>query len=100
MERLSLVAGHLEPARVVAAQGSGVVPLSLAPEVSAALRNGEPVVALESTIVSHGMPWPQNFHTAQEVEKIVRDNGAVPATIALMDGVVKVGAGRARVREC
>ena len=55
--------------------------LDIAPEVAAALAEGKPVVALESTIISHGMPYPKNVETALEVEKIIRDNGAVPATI-------------------
>lgn len=65
--------------------------LRLHDEVAAALSDGRPVVALESTIISHGMPWPQNAETAQEVEKAVRDAGAVPATIAILDGKLKVG---------
>lgn len=60
-------------------------------EVQEAMAAGKPVVALESTIISHGMPYPQNVQTAREVEQIVRDNGAVPATIALIDGKIKVG---------
>lgn len=54
-------------------------------------RNAAPVVALESTIISHGMPFPQNLEMAREVEQIVRDAGAVPATIAVIDGVLRVG---------
>ena len=61
------------------------------PEVAAALAEGRPIVALESTIISHGLPRPQNLEVAREVEDIVRDHGAVPATIALLDGVVHVG---------
>lgn len=61
------------------------------PEVAAALREGEPVVALESTIISHGMPYPQNVDTARAVEEIVRMNGAVPATIAILKGKCTVG---------
>jgi pseudouridine-5'-phosphate glycosidase len=61
------------------------------PEVAQALSEGKPVVALESTIISHGMPYPQNLSTAKEVEQVVRNNGAVPATIAILDGVVHVG---------
>jgi len=60
-------------------------------EVEKALTNNLPVVALESTIISHGMPYPQNKETALQVEQIVRNNGAVPATIALIDGKIKVG---------
>lgn len=65
--------------------------LDVAPEVQEALAAGKPVVALESTIISHGMPYPQNVETALAVEKIVRDNGAVPATIAILGGRLKVG---------
>jgi pseudouridine-5'-phosphate glycosidase len=65
--------------------------LDLQPEVAAALAAGRPVVALESTIISHGMPWPQNAETAQEVEAEVRAHGAVPATIAVLDGRLKAG---------
>ncbi len=65
--------------------------LDVAPEVREALAAGRPVVALESTIISHGMPYPQNVQTALEVEKIVRENGAVPATVAILGGRLKVG---------
>jgi pseudouridine-5'-phosphate glycosidase len=65
--------------------------LHIAPEVKAALSEGKPVVALESTIISHGMPYPKNVETALEVEKIVRENGAVPATIAVIRGKITVG---------
>ncbi|WP_442597691.1 pseudouridine-5'-phosphate glycosidase [Neobacillus sp. D3-1R] len=60
-------------------------------EVQAAKEQGKPIVALESTIISHGMPYPQNVKTAREVEQIVRENGAVPATIAIIDGKIKIG---------
>ena len=60
-------------------------------EVQQAMDNKKPVVALESTIISHGMPYPQNVETARMVEQIIRDNGAVPATIAIMDGKIKIG---------
>lgn len=60
-------------------------------EVQHALNNNQPVVALESTIISHGMPWPQNAETALLVSKTVRDNGAIPATIAVIDGKLKAG---------
>ncbi len=60
--------------------------LVLTDEVSEALRDGAPVVALESTIISHGMPYPQNVEMATEVERIIREGGAVPATIAVLDG--------------
>lgn len=65
--------------------------LDIAPEVQEALKNGKPVVALESTIISHGMPYPQNVETALNVEKIIRENGAVPATIAVIGGRMKAG---------
>ena len=65
--------------------------LDVKPEVSAALAAGKPVVALESTIISHGMPYPQNVETALSVEKIIRENGATPATIAIIGGRLKVG---------
>ncbi|CAK7331154.1 unnamed protein product [Dovyalis caffra] len=64
--------------------------VKLSPEVAEALSSGNPVVALESTIISHGMPYPKNLETAKEVEAIVRENGAVPATIAILDGVACV----------
>ena len=65
--------------------------VQLSPEVSAALDSGAPVVALESTIVAHGMPWPQNVETALAVEDIIRAAGAVPATIAVIEGRPKAG---------
>lgn len=65
--------------------------LDIAPEVGAALKEGRPVVALESTIISHGMPYPQNVETARNVEDIIRSEGAVPATIAIIGGKMKVG---------
>ena len=65
--------------------------LSISPEVAKALNEGRPVVALESTIISHGMPYPQNVETALKVEQTIRDNGAVPATIAIIGGQLKAG---------
>ena len=65
--------------------------LDIKPEVAQALAEGRPVVALESTIISHGMPYPQNVETALNVERIVRENGAVPATIAIIGGRLKAG---------
>ncbi len=65
--------------------------LDISPEVAAALAEGRPVVALESTIISHGMPYPKNVETALLVEKTIRDNGAVPATIAIIGGRLKAG---------
>ena len=60
-------------------------------EVEQAIKNNDPVVALESTIITHGMPWPENLKTAKAVEAIVREYGATPATIAIINGVIKVG---------
>ena len=65
--------------------------LDISPEVAIALTDGRPVVALESTIISHGMPYPRNVETAQEVQAAVRENGATPATIAIIGGRLKVG---------
>ena len=65
--------------------------LDIAPEVQKALDEGRPVVALESTIISHGMPYPQNVETALNVEKIIREHGATPATIAVIGGRLKAG---------
>ncbi|HJA26730.1 MAG TPA: pseudouridine-5'-phosphate glycosidase [Candidatus Fournierella merdigallinarum] len=65
--------------------------LDIAPEVKAAVEAGKPVVALESTILSHGMPYPQNLGFAAEVERIIRAEGAIPATMAIIDGRMKVG---------
>lgn len=65
--------------------------LDIKPDVADALAKGLPVVALESTIISHGMPWPDNATTAKQVEQIIRDAGAVPATIAIINGRLKAG---------
>ncbi len=65
--------------------------LEIQPEVLEAIKSGKAVVALESTIISHGMPYPKNVETALNVEKIIRDQGAVPATIAILNGKIKVG---------
>ena len=67
--------------------------LSVTPEIQAALAEGKPVVALESTILSHGMPYPQNLDFGRKVEQIIRDEGCVPATIAILDGKIKPGDG-------
>ncbi len=67
--------------------------LAIAPEVADALAAGRPVVALESTIIAHGMPWPANAETARAVEAVVREHGAVPATIAVQEGKLRVGLG-------
>lgn len=65
--------------------------LDVSPEVAEALRLGKPVVALESTIISHGMPYPQNVETALKVEAVIRENGAFPATVAIIGGRLKAG---------
>jgi pseudouridine-5'-phosphate glycosidase len=65
--------------------------LRVHPEVSRAIRHGEPVVALESSLISHGLPWPVNLQTAQAAEAIVRDEGVVPATIAVVEGRPTIG---------
>ena len=71
--------------------------LDIKPEVAQALAQGKGVVALESTIISHGMPYPQNVETALAVEQIVRDHGAVPATIAVLNGRLKAGLSREEI---
>lgn len=63
----------------------------IAANIQKALAAGEPIVALESTVITHGMEFPQNKDTALALEKIIRDNGAIPATIAIIGGVVKIG---------
>lgn len=68
-----------------------MIPLTLSPEVAEAKAANQPIVALESTIITHGMPWPQNYETARAVEGMVRDMGAVPATIAVLNGTLHVG---------
>ncbi|MBQ5444271.1 MAG: pseudouridine-5'-phosphate glycosidase, partial [Erysipelotrichaceae bacterium] len=65
--------------------------LSITPEIEQALKEGRPVVALESTILSHGMPYPENIEFAHKVEEIVRGEGAIPATTAIIGGKLKVG---------
>ncbi len=67
------------------------LPLDISPAVQTALDAHRPVVALESTIITHGMPWPQNLETAQAIESTIRDNKAEPATIAVIDGRLCVG---------
>ncbi|KAB2853810.1 MAG: pseudouridine-5'-phosphate glycosidase, partial [Anaerolineae bacterium] len=66
-------------------------PVVLSPEVAEAKAAGRAIVALESTVISHGLPWPDNLKLAQELETIVRQHGAVPATIAIIEGHVKAG---------
>lgn len=65
--------------------------LEIRPEIAAAIYENKPVVALESTIISHGMPYPENIQTAQSLEKLIRDKGVIPATIALIRGKIIVG---------
>ena len=67
------------------------LPLKCSPEIAAALANSQPVVALESTIIAHGLPYPENVETAQLLEQTIRDKGAVPATIAVLDGIATAG---------
>ena len=78
--------------------------LDVSPEAAEALREGRPVVALESTIISHGMPYPQNVETALAVEDIVRANGAVPATCCVIGGRLKAGCTKeqiaAAIKDC
>jgi pseudouridylate synthase len=71
--------------------------LKIEPNIVEALQNGKPIVALESTIISHGMPYPKNVGTALEVEEIIKQNGAVPATIAIMNGKCCVGLSQADI---
>ncbi|TXG73244.1 hypothetical protein EZV62_001823 [Acer yangbiense] len=85
LSRLSNLHNHLNPTDPLS---KGV---KLSPEVTEALSRGHAVVALESTIISHGMPFPKNLETAKEVEAIVRENGAVPATVAILDGIPCIG---------
>ena len=65
--------------------------IDILPEVQMALTNNRPVVALESTIISHGMPYPMNLECARKCEQIIRDRGATPATIAVLGGRIKIG---------
>ena len=74
--------------------------LDISTEVKEALEQGKPVVALESTIISHGMPYPQNVETAMNVEKLIRENGAVPATIAIIKGRLKAGLSAEEKKDC
>jgi pseudouridylate synthase len=71
--------------------------IRLSPEVEQAVRQGQPVVALETTIVTHGMPMPENVHTALAVEAIIREEGAVPATICIREGFIHVGMSQAEI---
>jgi len=78
---------------------TGSVPIQTTPEVTAALAEGRPVVALESTIITHGMPWPGNRDMALEVESVIRAEGAVPATIAVIDGRLHAGLDEAAITQ-
>ena len=68
-----------------------MIKIEYSSDVEQAIKNNEPIVALESTIITHGMPWPENLKTAKSVESIIRKYGATPATIAIINGVIKVG---------
>ena len=72
-------------------QESKMYTLDITAEVQAALEDNKPIVALESTIITHGMPWPQNYEMANRVEDMVRAHGATPATIAVIEGRIKIG---------
>ncbi|XP_021772141.1 uncharacterized protein LOC110736274 [Chenopodium quinoa] len=94
ISRLSNITRHLYPHPASSSSTSHLFEgglIKVSPEVSDALSRGAAVVALESTIICHGMPYPQNFKTAKEIEAIVRDNGAIPATIAILDGIPRIG---------
>jgi pseudouridine-5'-phosphate glycosidase len=65
--------------------------LTISPEIARALNFGTPVVALESTVITHGLPQPQNLELARDMEQQVRDNDATPATVALLDGEIRIG---------
>ncbi|KAI3920456.1 hypothetical protein MKX01_000795 [Papaver californicum] len=91
LSRLVNLQRQFEQTKQSEKDGSNKGDVKISSEVFDALSNGRAVVALESTIISHGMPYPQNLQTAKEVEAIVRENGAVPATIAILDGVPCIG---------
>ena len=73
--------------------------INIAPHIVQALKENTPVVALESTIITHGMPYPKNVETAREVEIVIRDHGAIPATIAIIDGVIEIGISDAGIED-
>ena len=75
------------------------IELDMSPEVAEALRSGKPVVALESTIISHGLPWPANLDLARDLEATVRENGAVPATVGVFNGRITVGMSDEQITE-
>nr|GMD21807.1 Pseudouridine-5'-phosphate glycosidase [Ipomoea batatas] len=89
VSRLATIQRHLTSSTSVKGCYNELIKIS--PKVSEALAHGLPVVALESTIISHGMPYPQNLETAKQVEEIVSSNGAEPATIAILDGIPCIG---------
>ncbi|XP_030458639.1 pseudouridine-5'-phosphate glycosidase-like [Syzygium oleosum] len=95
LSRLSVLQRHLQPpASLLYNQGNhraGDRSIRVSPEVSEALSAGRPVVALESTVISHGMPYPKNFEVAAQMQAVVRENGGVPAVIAIIDGVPRIG---------
>lgn len=103
--RLATIARHLSPTpsslsfMPVRAELHTGATIRIGADVRDALENHRPVVALESTIISHGMPFPQNFETAKEVEAIVRQSGASPATIAILDGVPCIGLTESELEE-
>ena len=68
-----------------------MIKIEYSSDVKQAIKNNEPIVALESTIITHGMPWPENLKTAKSVESVIREYGATPATIAIINGIIKVG---------
>ena len=68
-----------------------MIKIEYSSDVEQAIKNNEPIVALESTIITHGMPWPENLKTAKSVESIIREYGATPATIAVIKGVINIG---------
>ena len=68
-----------------------MIKIKYSSDVEQAIKNNEPIVALESTIITHGMPWPENLKTAKSVESVIREYGVTPATIAIVNGVIRVG---------
>ncbi|KAI5673750.1 hypothetical protein M9H77_14114 [Catharanthus roseus] len=89
--RIDNLQRHINPVQK-GGRDNGITGLiKISPEVSDALSSGRAVVALESTVITHGMPYPQNLETAQDVMAVVRENGAIPATIAILDGVPCIG---------
>ncbi|KAF8412888.1 hypothetical protein HHK36_000860 [Tetracentron sinense] len=91
LSRLANLQRHFHHSEKGGSDGMARGLVKISPDVSDALLRGSAVVALESTIISHGMPYPQNLETAKEVEAVVRENGAVPATIAILDGIPCIG---------